>query len=106
MQRKRTQIIVLLAFAIIVFANLLVINQFSTVSINDDNQQIAHIEKAIKHAAVQCYALEGSYPDHVSYLEDNYGITYDHNRFFVHYRYDGANFIPDIIVFTTFDDIE
>ena len=106
MRRNKMQMIVLIAFAIIVMANLFVVNRFSTISINDANQQIAQIEKAIKHAAIQCYALEGSYPDQVVYLENNYGVTYDHNRFFVHYRYDSANYIPDIIVFTNFPDTE
>ena len=104
MQRNKTQVLILVAFAIILVVNLFLVNQFGSVSLHDEAQQIAQIEKAIKHAAVQCYALEGSYPDQVSYLEDNYGITYDRQLFFVHYRYDGANFLPQVQVFATFSE--
>lgn len=104
MQGNRAQKYVLVAFAVIILVNIYLVIRLEQISVHDTAQQMAQIEKAVKHAAVQCYALEGSYPDQVSYLEQHYGVTYDHNLYFVHYRYDGANLLPQIQVFTTFPE--
>ena len=37
--------------------------------------------KAIRQASVQCYAIEGLYPPSVEYLEENYGIQIDRERY-------------------------
>jgi hypothetical protein len=68
----------------------------------DDVHRRGFLQLAIERASVECYALEGAYPPNVAYLEDNYGISYDKKRFFVHYRVLGSNLRPEIAVF---DDI-
>lgn len=40
---------------------------------------------AIRRASVQCYSIEGRYPPSVEYLEDNYGIVIDRERYNVFY---------------------
>ncbi len=89
------------AILVIIVANLFVLYKLDKQTA-DSGKQIIIIEKAISRAAIACYALEGSYPNQLSYLEDNYGISYDHERYFVHYRYEGANVFPQIIVFSNF----
>lgn len=39
------------------------------------------LRTAVLDAAVQCYALEGAYPQSLSYLEENYGVQVNHSRF-------------------------
>ena len=47
---------------------------------------------------MQCYALEGTYPPNLQYLEEHYGLTYDKKRFYVDYLAIGSNFFPDVTV--------
>ncbi len=39
------------------------------------------LQKAIRRACVQCYAIEGRYPPNVQYLEQEYGIHIDEERY-------------------------
>ena len=39
------------------------------------------LRKAITRACIQCYAIEGRYPPSVEYLEENYGIQIDHDKY-------------------------
>jgi len=63
-----------------------------------DSSSAATLEKAIKRAAVQCYAIEGFYPSDVKYLEENYGIIIDSSRYIVEYRCFSSNILPTIKV--------
>lgn len=56
------------------------------------------IEDAIRNAAVQCYALEGSYPSDLEYLKKYYGILLNEEDYFYHYEAVASNIIPDIQV--------
>ena len=56
------------------------------------------LRKAIAHASVQCYAIEGRYPPSVDYLVENYGIQIDEKRYSVFYDGFASNVMPDITV--------
>ncbi|MDF2887023.1 MAG: hypothetical protein K0R23_1408 [Lacrimispora sp.] len=56
------------------------------------------LRDAIRRASVQCYAIEGRYPPSVEYLEENYGIKIDKERYDVFYSGFASNFMPDITV--------
>ncbi len=56
------------------------------------------LRDAIRRASVQCYAIEGRYPPSVEYLEENYGIKIDKDRYDVFYSGFASNFMPDITV--------
>lgn len=73
---------------------------FSTENIEENTrkQQTQHLEKIIRQDIVQCYALEGTYPPDLQYLEEHYGLTYDKNLFFIDYVSIGANIFPDVTV--------
>lgn len=57
----------------------------------------ATLEKAIKKAAVQCFAIEGFYPPDVDYLAQNYGIILD-SKYIVEYDAFSGNNLPGIKV--------
>ena len=63
-----------------------------------DEEQLKSLKSSIMRSAVQCYALEGSYPESLSYLMENYGVTYDDSRYMVSYQAYGANMLPTITV--------
>jgi len=62
-----------------------------------DSSSAATLEKAIKRAAVQCYAIEGFYPPDVSYLADHYGVIVD-SKYIVEYEAFSGNNLPNIKV--------
>ena len=61
-------------------------------------QDIRQLEDALRRCAVACYASEGAYPPDVEYMKVRYGLTYDENRYVVHYQLNASNFMPDITV--------
>lgn len=56
------------------------------------------LQNAIERSVTQCYALEGTYPSSLSYLEEHYGLLYNKEQFFVDYQYIGGNLRPDITI--------
>ena len=56
------------------------------------------LENAIDRSITQCYALEGTYPSDLAYLEENYGLIYNKEQFFVDYVYIGGNLRPSITI--------
>ena len=56
------------------------------------------LRAGIQRASVQCYAIEGRYPPSVEYLEENYGIQVDRERYSVLYSGFASNVMPDITV--------
>lgn len=80
--------IVLIAFSIFT----------SSMTKTNSSQEKEILQKAIDRSITQCYALEGVYPDSLSYLEEEYGLTYNKEHFFVDYQYIGSNLRPDITI--------
>ena len=56
------------------------------------------LHNALDRSITQCYALEGSYPYELTYLEEHYGLTYNKERFFIDYQYIGDNLRPDVTI--------
>ncbi len=63
-----------------------------------DREALAMTERAVRRAAVQCYALEGAYPANLEHLKERYGVSVDETRIFVDYQYIASNLMPDITV--------
>ena len=61
-------------------------------------QAAQSLRTAVLDAAVQCYALEGAYPQSLSYLEENYGVQVNHSRFIVSYEAYASNQLPAVAV--------
>lgn len=56
------------------------------------------VVEAIRKAAVQCYALEGSYPPDIAYMKDHYGLQFDEGRYAYRYEVFASNVMPEIEV--------
>lgn len=66
-----------------------------------DQRTIADVDtekSTIERYAIQCYASEGSYPPSLEYLEANYGLQLNRDRYLYYYEIFAANVIPDIRV--------
>lgn len=90
---------ILVVIILAVFAIYCVWYVADSLSRTQDEETLAATEKAIIKSAVQCYALEGQYPTGIKYLEDNYGLTLDREKYVYHYESVGANMVPQVNVY-------
>jgi len=57
------------------------------------------LEDSLRRAVVMSYAIEGRFPESLTYIEENFGIHIDRTRYVVHYRVFASNILPEIAVF-------
>ena len=57
-----------------------------------------NVRSSIVRAAAACYAAEGSYPESLEYLEENYGVRINRQKYIVHYSFAGSNISPEVAV--------
>ncbi len=62
-------------------------------------QGIKLTREAAIRTAVECYAIEGIYPPNVKYMEDNYNLSYDKTKYYIHYDAFASNIMPTIEVY-------
>lgn len=89
--------IILILFIFLVFISFFN-NNFSNASEDIDSGNVQIIYNSISTAVAQCYAIEGTYPENIDYLEKHYGIIVDHEKYIVDYAIIGANIKPSIRV--------
>ena len=70
------------------------------VSASSGSESILLMERNLRRATVQCYAIEGRYPPSLGYLSENYGVILNPEKYIYHYRVMGMNLMPDIAVFS------
>lgn len=83
-----------LAFLIIAYSVGYVMVQMGAFAVKSTQEQCNMIEESVNKALLQCYALEGSYPSHLEYLEQHYGIMLDRDNFVYQYSVLAANLRP------------
>ncbi len=85
----------LFVFAAVIAAFIIGINAVSNSTLTDDRTLL---EKAVTKDIVHCYAVEGVYPPSLKYIEDHYGLTYDHDKYIVSYESIGSNIMPSVMI--------
>lgn len=68
------------------------------VSAANDREMLQSLETTIHRDIVHCYASEGVYPPSIEYLEEKYGLTYDHNKYYIDYHPIAANLLPEVTI--------
>lgn len=63
-----------------------------------DTNYTDSIKQAILRTSAHCYALEGSYPPNLEYLEENYGLILDHKKYSYVYDIFASNIRPEVEV--------
>ena len=97
--KKEKKSLTTYAPVLILVAVLAAFVMFSSSLTNDNTAREKEIlENAIERSITQCYALEGTYPADLAYLEQHYGLIYDKEQFFVMYEYIGGNLRPSITI--------
>jgi len=91
-----SRIILLVIFLIVALASVAALSGFWS---EQSSTQPEEIRQAILDACVQCYALEGSYPPSLEYLEEHYGLILDRERYFFYYEVFASNVLPTVEVY-------
>lgn len=74
----------------------------SSISATTKQEEVENLKQAVIRSTIYCYAVEGAYPESLSYLEDHYRITYDHSKYLISYEVHASNLMPDIdVIFLT-----
>jgi len=92
---KRRKWLTLLISFIFISVFFVTINKMKTQLEVQESDRLAN---ALKSAAINCYAMEGAYPDSAEYLIEHYGIIIDENKYHVFYEVFASNIMPDIRV--------
>lgn len=79
-------------------ALIIIVWQLNNYDISDEQMGTEQIESVIRHYATSCYALEGSYPSSLAYLQKNYGLILDEKQYAYFYDAFASNILPDIKV--------
>lgn len=77
---------------------LIFVYGLNSVTKNTKKEQFEATKKAVTRAVVHCYAIEGSYPPNIKYLEDSYGLCINHDKYIVDYNCFASNLMPEITV--------
>lgn len=91
----RNLLVSLLVFAAVFLLFYLAV---SSVSKRTSEEELQTLKTAITRDITHCYAVEGTYPQSLDYLKENYGLTYDEDRYFVDYQPLGMNIMPDVTI--------
>ena len=94
--RKRRNIICVVVFVALVLA--LACFAFGAAQAQARQQSAASVREAILDAAMQCCAIEGSYPQTLQYLEDNYGLRVNEQDYVITYEVFANNVVPSVVV--------
>lgn len=89
-----------LIVSVIVFLLLLFCFGYGVQSVANttDKAELKTLENAVRRNVIQCYAVEGRYPENIEYLEEHYALRYDKEKYFIGYEVFGENIMPDITV--------
>lgn len=93
--------LVLRGLAILLAAGLLLTSALWAMARVDrdlSGQGAQTLRNTVLRAAVQCYAVEGSYPEDLDYLTQNYGLRINDSRYLVVYEAFAANQMPQVTV--------
>ena len=81
-----------------VIAACCVLGAFLQSNDNDRQEQADAIVQTIYDRALQCYVIEGAYPESLAYLEENYGLAVNRRDYTIVYTPYAENLPPEIRV--------
>ena len=95
-KNKRNSIVITIIFSAVIIAVFMIAVRL--VSGGNVARQEESLSRALENDITTCYAMEGSYPESLAYLKENYGLTYDEHEFFVDYQVRGSNIRPVVTI--------
>ncbi|MCL2889260.1 MAG: hypothetical protein FWE65_02420 [Eggerthellaceae bacterium] len=99
-EKRRRQSILKRILALLIVVLIVLGSWFAFNHMNESlrTQSALAIRMAVLNSAQQCAAIEGSYPSSLKYLEDNYGLIINHDKYTVIYDAFASNVMPTVVV--------
>ena len=94
-QRKQRRMATLAAIALCL---ALVAAELAHARTLQREQGATSLRQAVIDAALQCRAVEGSYPSTLDHLEQHYGLVINKRDYLVSYEWLGDNVAPSVVV--------
>lgn len=88
---------VLVALCALVVAVAIVVSLMAAQASTAD-QGAESVRQAVLSAAMQCCAVEGSYPSTIEHLEEHYGLAVNHSDYVILYEAFASNVVPSVTV--------
>ena len=98
MNKKDHSTIIILVWAILAAALLIGVPMSRSAAAEGGDDSIQSIRETVMERALQCYVIEGAYPQDLAYLEENYGLTVNKEEYLVVYTPFAENLPPDVQV--------
>ena len=95
MSINKKDVAAILIFVALIVAFVLLINNITG---KGNGRELEIVRDAVKNAALTCYAVEGMYPEDLTYLREHYNLSYNEERYIVYYRPLASNLMPSIKV--------
>lgn len=86
------------AIVVVIACVVAIIFAFMKLAPEVSSQGTVSLKHAIVQSANQCYAIEGSYPYSLEYLENNYGLVVNHDDYSITYEVFADNVAPSVVV--------
>lgn len=83
---------------VMIIMTVITVNAISTYDEAYARSHLDTVREAVYDALITCYALEGSYPESLDYLAENYGLILDRDRYIYHYSIFASNILPEFDV--------
>ena len=97
--RKMNLSFVSILVSVLIIAVVVCVVFFSIDQEGYEDKRTEQVKEIVVSSVAQCYALEGRYPDDLAYLQENYGLQLDADRYIYHYEKFASNILPDVQVF-------
>lgn len=98
MKKLRINKMYILSAALFIAATAWFVVSLNNAGRSADEKQAEAVYRSIMNGASLCYSIEGEYPPTLDYLEKNYGVRVDTDKYAVDYSYFGANIRPTVTV--------
>ncbi len=95
MRINKKDVASILIFVALIIAFVLLVNGITG---KNNGRELQIVRDAVKNAALTCYAVEGMYPDDLTYLREHYNLSYNEDLYIVYYRPLASNLMPSIKV--------
>ena len=98
MKKKRRIAILFALCAAVALIALLAYPAVRQAKRDEAAESVQSITDTVKKRALQCYVIEGAYPESFAYLEENYGLTVNHEDYLIVYTPFAENLPPEVRV--------
>ena len=98
MANKKIVKYIISVIVVIAAALILIFGVFGSASSDEIEEGIQAIKNTIMEKSLQCYVIEGAYPDELSYLEEHYGLIVNRNDYYITYTPVAENIPPQVSV--------